>query len=601
MSSLLTRLSLGVLVLQIFVAGIQGESEDVPSKLSVNSVEEKETLLPCKYQPSGNSVVQVTWFKVMPDGSKNQIILAHHKDGQHTFGNWAGRVRFKSKQPTVDPALVIVNTEVSDEGDYICHISTFPSGNFDIVMSLTVWTTPISSLELEVVREGEPYRQVASCRSVARPPPQLSWETELNGQAVNRTSDNGAVSTHYSLHPVRGMNGKKLHCLVWHPIFEQPRRITKELEVHFPPDAEVSGYKEEWHVNMENAALKCTRRGNPEPSLTWTRLGGALPKGAVPHLDGRLVFERPLNTSDEGIYQCVVNNTEGEFKAEVTITLRGTPRGPSKPTNTLMFILGGAAAALLIVMLVLVIIVTCYHKRKNKKLKKELTEKRDEISTLSRQASFRRVNSVSTDAREIMEGIPLRVEGTLRNSLSSLAEQARCRDSRSTVSGGRGGGSPGFDSLGRPAIHNNSQRRRERPLDPVDETRLRVEQYVRNSNRSLQDPHLLSPFLQATSPSVRSAEVVRKMNGNVLIQTNGGSRPGSTIKSYQPPPMSCTFPPVAYDEDEIDEGLGGPASQEHPDDQDSEASSSNLSKNRISPQALNHNPHASYVHKAQIV
>lgn len=70
------------------------------------------------------------------------------------------------------------------------------------------------------------------------------------------------------------------------------------------------------------------------------------------------------------------------------------------------------------------------------------------------------------------------------------------------------------------------------------------------------------------------------------------------------------------DEDEVDEGLGGPASQEHPDDQDSETNSSHMSeahsaqrfqqtngtirpKPRPSPTMVN--PHASIIHKAQIV
>lgn len=56
------------------------------------------------------------------------------------FGTWSQRVRFKSSEPTVDSSLVIMGTEVSDEGDYICHISTFPSGNFEMEMSVTVWS-----------------------------------------------------------------------------------------------------------------------------------------------------------------------------------------------------------------------------------------------------------------------------------------------------------------------------------------------------------------------------------------------------------------------------------------------------------------------------
>lgn len=62
-------------------------------------------------------------------------------------------------------------------------------------------------------------------------------------------------------------------------------------------------------------------------------------------------------------------------------------------------------------------------------------------------------------------------------------EHAQCHDSRSTISAGRGGGA--FDYLGRPVLHNNSRRGRDRLLDRDEENRLRVETYVRNSTISL--------------------------------------------------------------------------------------------------------------------
>lgn len=91
---------------------------------------------------------------------------------------------------------------------------------------------PISTLDPVILVEGQSYRQAAACRSVARPPPRLTWDTDLNGQSINRSSDNGAVSSYYSLHPLRNMNGKKLDCLVWHPTFSSPRRIPYNLVVH---------------------------------------------------------------------------------------------------------------------------------------------------------------------------------------------------------------------------------------------------------------------------------------------------------------------------------------------------------------------------------
>ncbi|KAK2862689.1 hypothetical protein Q5P01_002222 [Channa striata] len=613
MTPMLNTLSLCLCVLQILV--VRGGFLDLPPKDPIRSLAEKETVLPCRYQPSrDNVVVQVDWYKETADGSNEQIITAHHINGQTAFGSWSRRVRFKNSEPTVDSSLVIMSTDVSDEGTYICKVITFPSGIFDTAMSLIVWTVPIASLEPVILAEGQLYQPAAICRSVARPPPRISWDTELNGQSANRSSENGAVSSFFSLHPLRSLNGKKLDCLVWHPTLQSPRRLSNNLVVHFPPHAEVSGYNGDWTVGLENAALRCVTEGNPKPqSFTWTRKDGELPQGVIPHPNGTLAFGRPLTESDGGTYQCVVKNEVGVAKAEVKTNVTVTT---IKPIHVVM----GVAGGLVISTLIIAISVTCYHKRKNMKLEQELTVKREEISTLSRQASTRRMNSVSTDTRGATEeNIPLRVEGTLRTSLSSLGEQAHCRDSRSTISGGRGGGGGGgggaYDYLGRPVLNNNSRRGRERPLDRDEENRLRVESYVRNSTMSLQETRFHPPLMPSAYPLVQSTDIVRQLNGSAIIPADASSRSGSVTKNHQLPPLSCNYPPVTDDEDEVDEGLGGPASQEHPDDQDSETNSSHLSevhcmryqhnngslrsKSQASPTPIN--PHASLIHKAQIV
>lgn len=97
---------------------------------------------------------------------------------------------------------------------------------------LSLLAVPISSLEPVELVEGQTFRIAATCRSVARPPARLSWDTELPGQSQNRTSESGAVSTHFSLHPLRSMNGQSLDCLVWHPSLDKPRRIVNRLVVH---------------------------------------------------------------------------------------------------------------------------------------------------------------------------------------------------------------------------------------------------------------------------------------------------------------------------------------------------------------------------------
>ncbi|CAB1351638.1 unnamed protein product [Coregonus sp. 'balchen'] len=588
-------------ILGSFIAVVQGDFVEPSPLFSMRSLTEVETRLPCRFKVEvGQVVVQVTWTKEKAD----------------EFGQYSGRVRFGSSEPTVDSSLIIMNTVESDEGRYNCHISTFPSGNFERQLSLTVWTTPISSLDPVVLVEGQSYRLAASCRSVARPPPSLSWDTDLTGSSQNRSSVGRSVSIHYSLHPLRSMNGKRLDCLVWHPTLEGPRRITNNLVVHYPPNAEISGFDQNWYAGLEGAVLSCVSGGNPKPqSFTWTRKGGDLPEGVTAR-NGSLLFNRPLSLTDAGIYQCVANNVVGVGKAEVEITVTELPQNPALFNSLLMIIVGGVAGGLLLIMVIVVISVTRHHKRKNKKLEKELTVKKEEISTLSRQASFRRVNSVSTDARgqffQMEENIPLRVEGTLRASLSSLGEQGHIRDSRSTLVGGGG-----LDYLGRPVLNNSSRRGRESRATDREENRLRVESYVRNSTMSL-ETRLHPPIQPSPFPMEQSTKLLRSLNGSAIIPTEGGLH-------VRHSPLSCSYPPVTDEEEEGEsvEGERGTSPRMSLIDQGRSEDQDNSSQISDAERGLNHHfqqnngmlrpkprpngipltpsPHASLIHKAQIV
>ncbi|XP_061086152.1 nectin-4-like [Conger conger] len=467
-----------------------------PPSLTLRSLADTPTRLPCLFQVQQEQIVQVSWSKERPDRTKETIITAHHTDGSTEFGRFSGRVQFESSDTMVNSALIILSTEVSDEGTYICHVSTFPSGNFERQLSLIVWTTPISSLDSVVMVEGQSFGVAATCRAVARPAPRLAWDTELTGHAQNRSSEGGAVSTHFSLHPLRGMDGKQLDCLVWHPSQAQPRRHRNRLAVHYPPDAAIRGYDGNWYMGLEGVALKCDSGGNPKPqSIVWSRKDMSLPQGVEVRND-TLVFGRPLALTDAGLYQCVAENSVSASKAELQIHIKESSLLETPFSTLLMVIVGVVAGVLVVTMVISVLLINRYHKSRNRTLEMELCEKKEEISTLNRQASIRRVNSVSTDHRmQMEETTPLRVEATLRTSLSSIGDQARCRDSHSSLSGGRGGG--GADFPGRPALYSSSrhgERARERETEGEKaENRKRVESFVMNSSLAL-DQSLHAPL-----------------------------------------------------------------------------------------------------------
>lgn len=156
-------------------------------------------------------------------------------------------------------------------------------------------------------------------------------------------------------------------------------------------------------------------------------------------------------------------------------------------------------------------------------------------------------------------------------------------------------------------------------MDRDEESRLRVESYVRNSTMSLQDTRLLPPLQPTPFPIIQSTELLRTLNGRAITPTEGGLKPVNHFgRNQQHSTLSATYPPVTDDEEEEDEGLGGPRSpgdQSGADDLESETNSSQVSgpvnhnfqqangtirgKPRVGSALLH--PHASYIHKAQIV
>ncbi|XP_073693411.1 nectin-4 isoform X2 [Garra rufa] len=609
------------------VSGEQKHFLEPPeSPWSQHSLAEEETRLPCRFDVSNSEikVVQVMWIREYTNGAEEQIITAHFSEGQTENPKYSGRVRFATSDPISDSSLILMGTRSADEGKYICKVATFPAGNFETEIYITVWTKPITSLKPFVLVEGQSFRPAAICRSVAKPMAGLSWDTELAGQSQNRSSDGEVASIQFSLHPLRNMNGQKLDCLVWHPSQKGPERIHNRLEVHYPPNAVISGYEDSWYAEMQGAALQCSGQGNPEPKkFTWSRKGDALPEGVTVD-GGTLSFSRPLSLADQGVYVCTTTNPVGSGKAEIEVNIAESSVGRASVNYMLMIILAGGAAVIVLTLIVVIITVNRYYKRKNQQLAIELDAKREEISTLSRQASFRRVNSGSTDNRYSDDNNPLRVEGTIRTSLSSL-DRPRSRDSRSTLGG--------VDSLGRPAIYNTSRRGRDKQMDRNEReaTRLMMESYEQDSNVS-QDTQLLPPLHPSSYSMEQAVEIIRSRNGSAIIpaegrpQSGGSSRGGSRGHNS---PLVATYPTLTDEEEEdsvsptdsgVHRGLLEPdgfenCGSETTSSQISEALSSHFERTNgtLRPKSKPNNillpantplfltPHSPNIHKAQIV
>ncbi|XP_060109382.1 nectin-4 [Heteronotia binoei] len=412
---------------------------------SITAVLGKDVVLPCSYQAADDDAVfQVTWLKKGDDGQSVELGVLHKEHGEHIQDAYAGRVSWQSQGSLKNGSIVLRNAVQADEGNYECHLITFPRGNFESHVTLKVLVPPLPTLNPgPPLEEGQGRTLAASCTAEGNPVPNVTWETEVAGKNETRRSSHprsASVTIEYYVVPGRKMHGQLLTCVVSHPGLQHQKRITHRLNVSYLSDASVLGHKteEEWVAGMEGASLKCVGDGNPPPTYNWTRQNDALPNGVRIKGD-TLMFQRPLTVEDEGIYVCRVANSFATKEAEATISIK---ENKAKQVNVISVSMIGAGviAFLLLALLVLVVLLmTCYHRRKTKRI----TEKYEEELTLTRENSIRRLHSShSTDTRNQMEeNLPLRSESRqgsfrgdslCRESLrgDSLCRDSLCRDSR---------------------------------------------------------------------------------------------------------------------------------------------------------------------------
>lgn len=109
------------------------------SRSSVTAVFGKDVVLPCGYQATPDeTVLQVTWLKRGEGGRSVELAILNSEHGVHIQEAYAGRVLRQGQGPLVNGSVLLKNAVQADEGNYECHLITFPRGNFESHLALKV-------------------------------------------------------------------------------------------------------------------------------------------------------------------------------------------------------------------------------------------------------------------------------------------------------------------------------------------------------------------------------------------------------------------------------------------------------------------------------
>ncbi|XP_061448770.1 nectin-1 isoform X2 [Rhineura floridana] len=337
-----------------------------------------DVILHCSLTNSLPSVkiTQVTWQKAT-NGSKQNVAISNPNMGVSILPPYKERVVFRDPS-TKDGTIQLSRLELEDEGVYICEFATFPSGNRENQLNLTVLAKPTNRMEattsLLIARAGMTEKiVVATCTSSnGKPPSTVTWDTQLKGEAeyqeIRNANGTFTVISRYRLLPSRQAHRQQLVCVVNYQLDRFTDSMT--LNVLYEPEVRIDGFDGNWYLNRKDVKLTCISDANPPAaSYQWKLLNGSLPDN-VEVQNSTLFFKGPVTYSLAGTYVCEATNTIGTRSGQVEVNVTEFPYTPSPPGTSVAqstiptAVIGGVVGGVsLVVVVAVVLFVVLRHRR----------------------------------------------------------------------------------------------------------------------------------------------------------------------------------------------------------------------------------------------
>ncbi|MCJ8733450.1 hypothetical protein PDJAM_G00223600 [Pangasius djambal] len=339
-------------------------------------------------------ISQVTWQKSF-NGTKQNVAIANPALGVSVLAAFKDRVTFKhlstphSNPSLEDTTIVFSNLRLSDEAAYICEYTTFPAGNRENMVNLTVYARPMTHMTLTtpiiIARAQKHKMTVATCLSAnGKPSSVIKWDTKLKGQATfqETRNPNGTVTirSNYVIVPSRESHRQKLTCIVTYNTEHFSDSVI--LNVQYEPEVKIEGFDGNWYLNRQKVQLTCDADANPAVTgYHWKLLNGSLPKN-VEIRNNTLLFRGPVTYDFSGTYICDATNSIGTRSGlvEVNVTefpnhiLRGSGDNDQKQPSYNAAIWGGVGG--LVVLIIGVALLVYFLRRRQRTFKGDYSTKK---------------------------------------------------------------------------------------------------------------------------------------------------------------------------------------------------------------------------------
>ncbi|KAM6907777.1 nectin 1a [Xenentodon cancila] len=322
-------------------------------------------------------ISQVTWQKLV-NGTKQNVAIANPSLGVSVAPPYRDRVAFKNgavrrRTPTLEDTTIIFSSlRLSDEATYICEYTTFPAGNRENTVNLTVYVRPSTQMSLStptlVARSSNLKTPVATCISAnGKPPGTIRWEAKVPGEVTSREYRNSdgtfTIQSDYILVPSKETHKETLTCVTTYN--EEVYTDSVTLDIQYEPDVTVDGFDGNWYLNRDNVQLSCQADANPAVSLyQWRMINGSIPSNTEIS-DSILKFKGPVTYDLQGTYVCDATNSIGTRSASVEVSVTEKPL-PQIATSDVVSVIALLLAAGVLIGITITVLVLKIRTRKDK-------------------------------------------------------------------------------------------------------------------------------------------------------------------------------------------------------------------------------------------
>ncbi|XP_031816006.1 nectin-1 isoform X2 [Sarcophilus harrisii] len=317
----------------LFLPGLQAQVVQVND--TVSGFIGTDVVLHCSFSNPLPTVriTQMTWQKAT-NGSKQNVAIYNPNMGVSVLAPYRERVTFLQPSFT-DGTIRLSRLQLEDEGVYICEFATFPTGNRESQLNLTVLAKPTNWMEgtkkTLIARTGQTEKVlVATCTSAnGKPPSTVSWDTRLKGEAefqeIRHPNGTVTVISRYRIVPSREAHLQPLACVVNYQLDRFSESVT--LNVQYEPEVTIEGFDGNWYLKRMDVKLTCQCDANPPVThYQWKLLNGTLPSN-MDTQNKTLIFKGPVTYSLSGTYICEATNPIGTRSGMVEVNITDKPLG----------------------------------------------------------------------------------------------------------------------------------------------------------------------------------------------------------------------------------------------------------------------------------